>query len=129
MIKILVRLLIAFILLYFLGLEAHKMLFSNVSKNTAEILQKIYLFHSGFSILICINLLFLKSVQKLVGLLGFIYLGALMLKIIVFTAVFYQPFVKATNLAPHFKLSIVATTIIFLFVELLFVIFILKRNS
>ncbi|PQJ76867.1 DUF6168 family protein [Polaribacter glomeratus] len=92
-------------------------------------LRKVYLFHLGFSLLICVNFKVLSSVDKIFSQLGFIYLGALLFKILLFCAIFYQPIFNEENLSQIARLSLLTPTLLFLLTEAFFVAKILNKQE
>ena len=92
-------------------------------------LQKVYLFHLCFSLLICINFQLLSSVDKIFSQLGFIYLGTLFFKIVLFSAIFYQSILKGESLSEIASISLLIPTFIFLLTEVFFVAKILNKKE
>lgn len=92
-------------------------------------LKKIYLFHLGFSLLICTNFLVFSTVDKIFEQLGFIYLATIVLKIILFCIIFYNPIFTIDDLSFDARLSLFVPMIIFLSTEALFVAKILKKKQ
>lgn len=92
-------------------------------------LKKVYLFHLGFSLLVCTNFQLLSTVNKLSEQLGFIYLATLILKIILFSIIFYQPIFKEENLLQTARVSLLIPAIIFLLTEVIFVAKILNKKE
>ena len=90
-------------------------------------LKKIYLFHLGFSLLICTNLKVFSSVDKIFEQLGFIYLATIVLKLILFCVIFYNPIFTAENLTFATRLSLFIPMTIFLLTEAVFVAKILRK--
>ena len=92
-------------------------------------LRKVYLFHLGFSLLVCSNLQLISTVNKLSEQIGFIYLATLVLKIILFSIIFYQPIFKEENLVQSARISLLIPAIIFLLTEVIFVAKILNKRE
>lgn len=92
-------------------------------------LRKVYLFHLGFSLLICVNFKVFSSVDKIFSQLGFIYLGALLFKILLFCAIFYHPIFNEENLSQIARLSLLIPTLLFLLTEAFFVAKILNKQE
>nr|WP_298990747.1 DUF6168 family protein [uncultured Polaribacter sp.] len=92
-------------------------------------LKKVYLFHLGFSMLICINFKLLSSVNKIVDQLGFIYLGTLLLKIVLFSIIFYQSIFTEEELSKISRISLLIPALIFLLTEAIFVAKILNKRD
>jgi hypothetical protein len=126
--KSIISILSTFITIYIVSIYTHKTILENQEINLPFSIEKLYLFLAGFSILICINLQLLSTIQKISEQLGFIYLGSLMLKIILFAAVFYQQIINQENLIFTTKISLLAPIFLFLFIEVFFVARILNKN-
>ena len=92
-------------------------------------LQKVYLFHVGFSLLICVNFRLLANVDKIFPQLGFIYLGCLFFKIIFFCVVFYESLFNDTILTKIAKISLILPMFIFLLTEAVFIAKILNKKD
>ncbi len=92
-------------------------------------LQKVYLFHAGFSLLICVNFRLLANVDKIFPQLGFIYLGCLFFKIIFFCVVFYESLFNDTILPKIAKISLILPLFIFLLTEAIFIAKILNKKD
>lgn len=92
-------------------------------------LKKVYLFHAGFSLLICVNFRLLANVDKIFPQLGFIYLGCLFFKIILFCVVFYKSLFNETILSEIAKISLILPMFIFLLTEAIFIARILNKKD
>lgn len=92
-------------------------------------LQKVYLFHTGFSLLVCMNLVLFSNVNKIIDQLGFIYLGTILLKLVLFSLLFYSSTIINDSLAFSARISLLIPLIIFLLTEAFFVSKILKRKE
>ncbi|TXD49913.1 DUF6168 family protein [Polaribacter sp. IC073] len=128
MIKRVLSILLVFIALYFVGVFIHTEILENIGITVPFSIKKLYQFHAGFSILVCINIVLLHTVNKLLEQLGFIYLGTMLIKIVLFSATFYQAIIKGENLATAAKLSLLVPTFIFLLTEVFFVVKIMNRK-
>lgn len=92
-------------------------------------LKKVYLFHFGFSLIICVNFLLLSNVNNILEQLGFIYLGAILLKLILFGVTFYKSIFTQEALTFVERLSLFIPTIIFLLTEAIFIIKIINKKE
>lgn len=128
MIKRVSRVLLTFITLYFIGVYLHIEILENLGVSLPFSLKKLYLFHAGFSILVCVNLELFSIVDKISEQLGYIYLGTLMLKILLFSVTFYQSIIHGNDLTFIAKISLLIPTFIFLLTEVFFVAKILNRK-
>jgi hypothetical protein len=129
MIKRVLSILLAFITLAIIGVYAHTVILENQEVAVPFSLHKLYHFHAGFSILICVNLEILDGFNKIRGQLGYLYLGALLLKIVLFSAVFYQVIINGEAESFISKISLLVPTFIFLLTEVFFVAKILNRKQ
>jgi hypothetical protein len=119
---------IVFVALYFSGFNTHE--YVNNEQNISLIfsLQNVYLFHAVFSLLVCIVFDALSSNEKFFQQLGFIYLGVLILKIVVFSIVFYNPVLSVENLSKTDSAALLIPIAIFLITEVYFVAKILNKK-
>ncbi len=92
-------------------------------------LKKVYLFHLGFSLLICINFKLFSVVNKIFVQLGFIYLVTIVIKFVLFGVIFYQSIFNQENLIQEARISLLIPTILFLLTEAFFVVKILNKNN
>jgi hypothetical protein len=115
--------------IFFLGFSLHENYIVKQSIILPFSLQEVYLFHLGFSLLVCVNLKLFSTVDKIFSQLGFIYLGTLFLKIVLFSAIFYQPIFKEENLSRIARMSLLIPVLIFLLTEAFFVTKILNKKE
>lgn len=115
--------------LYFLSFGIHEKYIVNHTIELPFSLKKVYLFHLGFSILICVNFQLLSSVDKFFAQLGFIYLGTLLLKIVLFAVVFYQSIFSEETLLQTSRISLLIPALLFLLTEAFFVVKILNKKE
>jgi hypothetical protein len=127
--KKLIVYLLTFITLYFIGFYFHENYIENKVILLPFSLQKIYLFHSGFSLMVCVNLLLLSSVNKIADQLGFIYLGTILLKLLLFSIIFYKSIITNEILEFSARISLIIPLLIFLLTEAFFVIQILIEKE
>ena len=120
---------ITFFLLYYIGLSIHENTIENQAITLPFSLKKVYLFHLAFSLLICINFLVLSNVDKIFEQLGFIYLGTIVLKLLVFCITFYKSIFTEESLSFTARLSLLIPMVLFLLTEAFFVAKILKKNQ
>ncbi|MFY9243802.1 MAG: DUF6168 family protein [Polaribacter sp.] len=120
---------LVFFILYAVGYNLHLIILQKNEIYLPFSLQKIYLFHLGFSMLICINFRLFSSVDKIFQQLGFIYLATLVLKIILFTAIFYKSIFTEENMAFSVRISLLIPAIIFLLTEAFFIARILTKKQ
>ncbi|WP_445748146.1 DUF6168 family protein [Polaribacter sp.] len=118
-----------FLALFLLGFHLHEFILEKLHLQTAFSLKKVYLFHLGFSLLICINFTIFSTVDKIFQQLGFIYLVTIFLKIVVFSIIFYNPIFSKENLDFASKISLFIPMIIFLLTEAFFVAKILNKKG
>jgi hypothetical protein len=120
---------LVFFSLFFLGLFLHENLMEKQAAILPFSLRKIYLFHLSFSLLICVNFKLFSTVDKIFEQLGFIYLGTLLLKIVLFCAIFYNSIFTEETLTQTARLSLFFPLIIFLLTEAIFVAKVLNKNQ
>ena len=118
-----------FFTLYFVSFSLHNHFLEENQVLLHFSLKKVYLFHLGFSMLICINFKLLSSVNKIVDQLGFIYLGTLLLKIVLFSIIFYQSIFTEEELSKISRISLLIPALIFLLTEAIFVSKILNKRD
>ena len=118
-----------FLGLYFLSFGLHESYIANQAEKLPFSLKKVYLFHLGFSTLICVNFQLLSTVDKFFAQLGFIYLGTLLLKIVLFAVVFYQSIFSEETLSQTSRISLLIPALLFLLTEAFFVVKILNKKE
>lgn len=91
-------------------------------------LKKVYLFFVLFSLGICCLFKIGSVINKINEQLGFIYLGTIILKIVVFAAVFYKS-VFTVDLTTAQRIALIVPMAIFLIIEVFFVAKILNKTS
>ncbi|APZ45760.1 hypothetical protein BW723_05375 [Polaribacter reichenbachii] len=129
MIKQLIIYNVVFIALYILGYNIHQFILLKQELYLSFSLEKVYLFHTAFSALICINFLLLSTVNKIFEQLGFIYLASIVLKLLLFGIIFYKPIFSEENLSLASRISLFIPMILFLLTEAIFVAKILKKRE
>ncbi len=129
MIKIISIYTLVFFSLFMISLFLHESMMEKQAIILPYSLRKVYLFHLAFSLLICVNFKLFSTVDKIFEQLGFIYLGTLLLKIILFYAIFYKPIFVKENLTQTERLSIFLPLIIFLLTKEIFVAKVLVKKE
>ncbi|ARV15911.1 DUF6168 family protein [Polaribacter sp. SA4-12] len=89
-------------------------------------LKRVYIFHLAFSLVICVNFLIFSTKEKVFEQLGFIYLGTILLKLTLFSIIFYKSIFAEEGLPFNTRISLFIPMIIFLITEVIFVAKILK---
>jgi hypothetical protein len=117
-----------FFVLYFTSFFLHEFTLEKLEIEIAFSLKKVYLFHLGFSLLICVNFTIFSTVDKIFHQLGFIYLASIFLKIVVFNVIFYNPIFSKENLDFASRISFFIPMIAFLLTEAVFVVKILNKK-
>jgi hypothetical protein len=115
--------------IFFLGFSTHENYIDTQEVILPFSLQKVYVFHLGFSLLVCINFRLFSNVDKIFSQLGFIYLVTLFLKIVLFYALFYQSIFNEENLSQIARVSLFIPMLIFLLTEAFFVTKILNKKE
>lgn len=129
MIKSILTYTLIFVGLYFLSLGLHENYVINHAEKLPFSLKKVYLFHLGFSLLVCTNFKLLSTVNKFFAQLGFIYLGTLLLKIVLFAVVFYQSIFSEQTLSQISRISLLIPALLFLLTEAFFIVKILNKKE
>ncbi len=114
--------------LFFLGVNSHRYFIEKISVNLQFSLQNVYMFNAIFSLVVCTVFLILSEKESIFEKLGFLYLGTLVFKIILFYAVFYNPVFTAQDLTKIERISLLIPIAIFLSVEVYFIARILSRK-
>ncbi|MDP4704597.1 MAG: DUF6168 family protein [Polaribacter sp.] len=117
-----------FFALYFTSFFLHEFTLEKLEIEIAFSLKKVYLFHLGFSLLICVNFTIFSTVDKIFQQLGFIYLATIFLKIVVFNVIFYNPIFSKEDLDFASRISFFIPMIVFLSTEAVFVVKILNKK-
>lgn len=85
------------------------------------LLEKSYLFHFLFSLCLVMTFQLLSRIQKIFEQLGFLYIGLLVFKIVVFTAIFLTQLMGDEPLPHFYRAMILIPIFIFLTLEVIFV--------
>ncbi|WP_343328347.1 DUF6168 family protein [Polaribacter staleyi] len=128
MIKSILVFSIVFFTLFLLSLTIHQYFIEEQQITLPYSLKKVYLFHLAFSLLICTNFLIFSRVPKIFEQLGFIYLGTILLKLTLFSIIFYKSIFPENELSFSERLSLFIPAIVFLLTEAVFVAKILKKK-
>jgi len=118
-----------FFTIFFVSFSLHNNFLEENQVLLSFSLKKVYLFHLGFSMLICINFKLLSSVNKIADQLGFIYLGTFLLKLVLFSIIFYQSIFTEEELSKISRISLLIPALIFLLTEAIFVAKILNKRD
>lgn len=129
MIKSIFLYVIIFTSLFFTSFFLHEYYLEQNNVILPFLIKKVYLFHAGFSLLICVNFRLLSNVDKIFSQLGFIYLGCLFLKLILFCIVFYKSLFNDKILSEIAKFSLILPMFIFLLTEAIFIAKILNKKD
>ena len=127
MIKNILLYTVVFFFLFIVFFSIHSFYIENQNVILPFSLKGIYVFHFGFSLLVCSNFLFLSFFQKFSEQLGFIYLVTIVLKLLLFCILFYKPLFTEANLSFVARVSLFIPMLIFLFTEAVFIAKILKK--
>ncbi|MFD2604557.1 DUF6168 family protein [Euzebyella marina] len=90
------------------------------------LLKKAYVFHGIFSLSIIIVFRLVAKIKSVFPQLGFIYMGLLVFKIMVFTMMFYPQLMGDQIISRFYRGSILIPIAIFLILEVVFVTKILR---
>ena len=129
MIKSIALYIFVFLSLFFISLHLNESYIEKQDIILPFSLRKVYLFHLGFSLLVCINFKALSVVDKIFEQLGFIYLFTLFLKIILFVAIFYKVLFTEESLTQVARVSLFIPMFIYILTEAVFVTKILNKKN
>ena len=129
MIKSIFVLTTVFFFLFLVCFSLHEFFLENQQLILPFSLKKVYLFHLTFSLLICTNFLLFSTVDKIFEQLGFIYLGSIVLKLLLFSIIFYKSIFIGEKLTFIARLSLFIPMIVFLLTEAVFVAKILRKKQ
>ncbi len=127
MIKQLAVYAISFILLTFIGYNVHAKILANTLNSLPFSLYQAYVFHTVFSLLLCIGLLLLSKKRKYTDQLGFLYLVSVGLKIILFCVVFNEPIFGEKALTKSESVNLLIPMFLFLILEAIVIIKLLNK--
>jgi hypothetical protein len=127
--KEIIRYVLVFALLFLIGSYAHQFLVQLLGLNFSFSIDKVYFFHAFFSALICVNLRVFSNFERLFPQLGFIYLSALVLKLVLFVVFFYDPLFVADSFSIAEKGALFIPLFIFLLIEAVFFFFFLNQKE
>jgi hypothetical protein len=119
---------LVFVILFLIGFYTHQAILSSKEIQLSFSLEKVYAFHAFFSVLVCLNLRWGATKEKVLPQLGFIYLGSLILKLVLFSILFYKTVLQKGNFTSSEKISLLIPVLIFLIIEVIFTSKILNRK-
>tara|TARA_R110002051_G_scaffold73135_1_gene132696 strand:+ start:71665 stop:72027 length:363 start_codon:yes stop_codon:yes gene_type:complete len=99
----------------------HQFILGKTAVCFIPLLQQAYIFHFCFSLVLLILFQIFSGVDKIFQQLGFIYLGVLVFKIIVMTAIFYPQLLGENMLSRYYRASLLIPVIVFLPLEVIFI--------
>ena len=120
---------VVFVSLYFICFYLHQNYLEKHQISIPFSLEKMYFFLAGFSMLLCVNLLLLSKISGIYEQLGFIYLGSIVLKILLFGILFYNTILIEENLSQNTRISIFIPVILFLLAEVVFITKVLNQKD
>ncbi|RCS28473.1 hypothetical protein DUT90_00335 [Polaribacter sp. WD7] len=129
MIKSIIFYTIVFFLLFLVSNTLHQFYIESKAIQLPFSLQKVYTFHLGFSLLVCLNIALLSNVDKFTEQLGFVYLVTIFLKLILFSVIFYKSIFTEESLSTIARISLFVPSIIFLLTEAIFIAKILNKKQ
>lgn len=128
MIRRLVIVMFVFLLLFIVGYYTHNYSLSNMQVQLPFPLKDVYVFHFLFSSLLCFNFVLLSKIKPIVPQIGFIYLFAVTLKLLLFAYVFKYMLFEGEPLSVAAKISLLLPMVFFLVPEAIFVNKIISKN-
>ena len=127
MLKTILGYVVSFGLMLLLGFSAHQTILNTLGKTLDFSLLNIYLFHAVFSFAICALLLALSKLPQFRSQLGFIYLGGLLLKLLVFAGLFQGIVLRESPMSNASSISLLIPIALFLSLEVYFIAKLLRR--
>ncbi|MEC3906332.1 DUF6168 family protein [Tamlana sp. 2201CG12-4] len=128
MIKSIVVYSLSFAVLFFGSLLLHQFILDFQLISVRFQLTPVYIFFAIASFLICIVFKSFTFFKKTKEQLGFLYLFTLFLKIIVFTAIFYNSIIGLQDITKIESLNLLIPLFVFLALEVVFIAAILNQN-
>ena len=107
----------------------HNLLLNGEDETFISLLRKTYLFHGIFSLSVIMVFNLLARINSVFPQLGFIYMGLLVFKIMVFTMVFYPQLMGGQTISRFHRASLLIPIAIFLMLEVIFVIKTLRSKE
>lgn len=99
----------------------HLFLLGEGQDSFIPILQKAYMLHFGFSLILLIAFHLLAHYNKLVEQLGMLYMALLVFKIIIFASLFYPQLLGEAMLPRFYRASLLIPVIVFLPLEVILI--------
>ncbi|TLP80782.1 DUF6168 family protein [Maribacter sp. ACAM166] len=129
MLKKIVIVIVVFLLVGTTSYFLHIFLLEEEVERFIPLLQKAYIFHFSFSLVLLLSFLVLAQFNKYFEQLGFIYMGLLVLKIIIFAGFFYPQLLGDNLLSRFYRASLLIPVIVFLPLEVIFISKILQGKK
>lgn len=126
MIKKIMRYGLSFSLLFASSFFLHCIVIEQLNVNLSFDLFDIYSFHFLFSLVICCLFLFFSNTQKWSTQLGFIYIFALITKLLFFSMIFKNFLFQNNNIGKVDSFNLLIPLFLFLFLEVFFIVKILN---
>lgn len=121
MFKKLLIILVVFLLVGTTSYFLHVLFLGEDHHSIIPLLKKAYLFHFIFSLILTVMFVILAKSEKLFVQLGFIYMGLLVFKIVVFATLFYPQLLGKNLLSSFYRSSLLIPVIVFLPLEVIFI--------
>ena len=113
-----------------IGYSIHQFILNYYQVTHPFTLWKIYLFQGVATLVLCASFeIIAQKSQKYRDQMGFLYLGAMVLKILLFSAFFSDILFSSLVLSKLDSLSLLIPIFIFLFLEVVIIVKILNRNN
>jgi len=127
-----IRRLLLYVLTFLVALAVsyfvHLTIVNNLRIELRYELLNVYLFHALCSLFLIVFFDIFSGNDKVKEQLGFIYLGTIVFKVIVFCLIFYKPLFTIGNLTKPESFSLLIPIFVFLFLEVFFVSKMLNRT-
>lgn len=120
---------LAFTLSLLLAFYIHQLILSEFGIQLPFSLNKAYLFHGGFSLLVCVNLLFLSRMEKFKDQIGFFYLLSVAVKIVFLFIVFNKEIFSDDSFTQQESINLLIPMFLALILEVFFISKLLKNAN
>ena len=126
MIKKIILYTLSFSILFAGSFFLHSLVLQNLSVNLKFDLFQVYSFHFLFSLIICCLFFFFSTKEKWASQLGFVYIFALITKLLFFSVIFKNLILQNENITKTDSLNLLLPLFVFLFLEVYFIVKILN---
>lgn len=128
MVKKILSYLVSFLVLFCVSYVAHFKITETLNILLPFSLLHIYIFFFSASFLICSFFIFFSTIEKWTNQLGFIYMYSMLIKLLLFVAVFRHSIFKIEALSRTESINLLMPFIFFLILEVLFIVKVLSKK-